>query len=57
MIVIEAGVAQGWEQIAGSRDNVLSIDRFGESGAGDAVAARLGISVANAIERITARLG
>ena len=57
VIVIEAGVAQGWEQIAGSRDNVLSIDRFGESGAGDAVAARLGISVANAVEQITARLG
>ena len=56
VMVIEAGVAQGWEQIAGSRDNVLSIDRFGESGAGDAVAARLGISVANAVEQITARL-
>lgn len=57
VMVIEAGVAQGWEQIAGSRDNVLSIDRFGESGAGDAVAAELGLSVANATERIKALLG
>jgi transketolase len=42
-VVAEAGIRQGWEGIA-PRERILSIDRFGESGPGDAVAKHLGFT-------------
>jgi transketolase len=44
VVAVEAGVAQGWEAIAKSED-ILSIERFGESGPGDEVAKHLGFTV------------
>jgi transketolase len=43
IIVVEAGVRSGWEQWADA-ENILSIDRFGESGPADKVAAHLGFT-------------
>jgi transketolase len=44
VVVAEAGVAMGWEGIASSPADILSIDRFGESGPGDEVAKDLGLT-------------
>lgn len=47
----EAGAPTGWRAIARDRDMVIGLQRFGESGPGSQVAARLGltpIAVANA---------
>ncbi|HTX74462.1 MAG TPA: transketolase [Rectinemataceae bacterium] len=41
VVVAEAGVAMGWERIAKPED-IMSIERFGESGPGEAVAEHLG---------------
>jgi len=43
--VAEAGVSAGWERVASSPADILSIERFGESGPGDEVAKHLGVSV------------
>ncbi len=43
VFVAEAGVAQGWERIA-PPENIMSIERFGESGPGDKVAEHLGFT-------------
>jgi transketolase len=43
VIVCEAGVRQGWERWAKVED-ILSLDRFGESGPYAKVAAHLGFS-------------
>ena len=51
VVVAEAGVAQGWEAIAKSED-ILSIDRFGESGPGDEVAKHLGFTVDALIAKV-----
>jgi transketolase len=45
-VVAEAGVRTGWEGIA-PRERIFSIDRFGESGPGNAVAESLGFTAAN----------
>lgn len=52
-MVVEAASAQGWERFA-APENILSVDRFGESGPGDAVAAHLGFT-AEALAAIIAR--
>jgi transketolase len=44
VVVAEAGIAMGWERIARPED-ILSIERFGESGPGDDVAKELGFTV------------
>ncbi len=44
VVVAEAGVSMGWESIAEPED-ILSIERFGESGPGDDVARHLGFTV------------
>jgi transketolase len=47
----EAGVQTGWHAIASDRDEVVGLNRFGESGPGPQVAAHLGltpIAIANA---------
>lgn len=55
MFVAEAGVAQGWERIAPS-DQILSIERFGESGPGDKVAEYLGFTAQTLARMILAKL-
>ena len=45
-VVAEAGIRQGWEGIA-PRNRIFSIDRFGESGPGNDVAASLGFTAEN----------
>ncbi len=45
VVVAESGIAMGWEGIASSPADILSIERFGESGPGDEVAAHLGLTV------------
>jgi len=54
VISAEAGIAQGWSDLTGSRDRVFSIDRFGESGPGKEVAAHLGFTADRLAELITA---
>jgi transketolase len=51
VVVAEAGIAQGWESIAESED-ILSIDRFGESGPGDDVAKHLGFTLDALVAKI-----
>jgi transketolase len=43
VVVVEAGIAQGWEGIATDRKNILAIARFGESGPGPKVGEHLGM--------------
>jgi len=50
-LVCEAGVRQGWEGWAKAKD-ILSIDRFGESGPGDKVAEHLGFTAASLAKMI-----
>ncbi|MGD9529332.1 transketolase [Pseudonocardia sp.] len=45
VVWIEAGVTTGWRAVAGPGDQVVGIDRFGESGPGQDVAVHLGLSV------------
>ncbi len=47
VVVAEAGVSFGWSDIATSPDNILSIDRFGESGPAAEVAKHLGMTAEN----------
>ncbi len=51
VVVAEAGVAQGWERVAKPED-ILSIERFGESGPGDDVAKHLGFTVDALVAKI-----
>ncbi len=45
VMAVEAGVNLGWEQVTGAGGDVVSLDRFGCSGEGQAVQAALGFSV------------
>lgn len=51
-IVVEAGVSIGWEGIASSRDHIVSIDRFGESGPAAEVAKHLGLTEEAVLEKL-----
>jgi transketolase len=53
VIVAEAGVAQGWERFAKPED-ILSIERFGESGPAEEVARHLGLTAEALAALITA---
>lgn len=54
VVTVEAGIAQGWEAIAGAQGRTFSIDRFGESGPGNAVAEHLGFTAEALAEVISA---
>ena len=54
VIVAEAGIRSGWEGIATSKRDFFTIDRFGESGAAQDVAAALGFTAEKLAELITA---
>ncbi len=44
-LAIEAGVAQGWHRYVGARGDVLAVDGYGASAAGDVVMREYGFSV------------
>jgi transketolase len=52
VITVEAGVSQGWPGIATSTADIFCIDRFGESGPGDAVADHIGFTVDRLVSMI-----
>lgn len=52
VVTAEAGVSSGWRSVASSAANVFAIDRFGESGKAEEVAADLGITAENLAECI-----
>lgn len=51
-VVIEAGIKQGWEGIAGDNGIIISIDSFGESGPAAKVGEHFGFTVDNIINKI-----
>jgi transketolase len=53
----EAGVSTGWRAVARDRDEVVGIDRFGESGPGPQVAAHLGLTPAAIVNAALVALG
>ena len=54
VIVVEAGVGQGWESYVRKAEDLISISRFGLSGPGREVASRLGLSKQQLLRRIEA---
>nr|MQY76833.1 transketolase [Spirochaeta sp.] len=51
-VVIEAGIAMGWEGIAGSDGIIQSIESFGKSGPAGQLAGKLGLTVEKIVARI-----
>ncbi|MFM9871852.1 MAG: transketolase [Fimbriimonadaceae bacterium] len=52
IVAVEAGVTQGWVGIGSQRSVAVGIDRFGESGPGDAVYAHLGMTVDHIVSTV-----
>ena len=50
-LVVEAGVAQGWERWAGENASYLCIDRFGASAPAEVLFERYGFTVENVVKR------
>jgi len=48
-LTIEMGSKLGWKEYAGAKGEVMSIDRFGESGPGEELVAKLGFTVENVV--------
>ena len=57
VVWIEAGVRTGWRALAGPRDTVVGLDRFGASGPGPDVAVHLGLSSADVARAALDALG
>jgi len=55
-LAVEAGVAQGWHRYVGARGDVLAVDRFGASAAGELVMHEYGFTVASVCQRALALL-
>jgi transketolase len=55
-LAVEAGVSQGWHRYAGSRGDVLAVDRFGASAPGDIMMREYGFTVDNVYRRALALL-
>jgi len=51
-LVIEAGVANGWEMFKCPGSSVISVERFGASGPGEKVAEQCGININKIVEEI-----
>ncbi len=51
-VVIEAGIKQGWEGIAGDNGVIISIEKFGESGTASKLGEHFGFTVDNVINKI-----
>jgi transketolase len=50
VVVVEAGVRQGWEALTARGGVIVGLDRFGASGKGPAVLAALGFSTTDVVE-------
>jgi transketolase len=55
-LAVEAGVSQGWHRYAGSRGDVLAVDRFGASAPGDIMMREYGFTTDNVCRRALALL-
>ncbi len=55
-LAVEAGVSQGWHRYAGSRGDVLAVDRFGASAPGEIMMREYGFGVDNVCRRALALL-
>ncbi len=55
-LAVEAGVAQGWHRYVGERGDVLSVDHFGASAAGEVVMREFGFTPENVCRRALALL-
>ena len=55
-LAVEAGVTLGWYKYVTADGDVIGIDRFGESGAGDEVMKYFGFTVQNVYQRAKALL-
>lgn len=53
-LVVEAGVAQGWERYAGEHGEIISIEDFGASAPGEIVMQKNGFTVTNICKRARA---
>lgn len=50
-LAVEAGVSQGWHRYVGDHGDVLAVDRFGASAAGEIVTREYGFTVENICKR------
>jgi transketolase len=50
-VSIEAGVALGWREYVGDRGEIISIDHFGESAAGNRLFAKYGFTAENVVAK------
>jgi transketolase len=57
IVALEAGRGSGWSGIANPRVSTVTIDRFGESGPGQAVYEHLQMTPDHVVESVLARLG
>ncbi len=51
-VTVEVGISSGWEGVASSEEDVLALDRFGESGPAAQVAEKFGFTVDNLVKII-----
>ena len=56
VVAVEAGVADSWLEFTGSRDAVVSLDRFGESAPANALFEHFGFTVEHVAKTVTAQL-
>jgi transketolase len=52
LIIINAGVAQGWERLYVEDPPIVSVERFGLSGPGEEVAEAVGVGPESALRRV-----
>ncbi|KWR90784.1 transketolase [Cupriavidus sp. IDO] len=55
-LAVEAGVSQGWHRYVGERGEVLAVDRFGASAAGEVMLREYGFTAENVCRRALALL-
>ena len=56
-VVVEAGIAMGWERYAGTRGKVISMDGFGASAPGAEVLQRFGFTVEAVVDAVLSLTG
>lgn len=55
-LVVEAGIAQGWERYSGDKGDIICLSDFGASAKGEVLMKKFGLSVANICKRARALL-
>lgn len=51
-LVVEAGIAQGWERYVGDKGMIISVEKFGASAPGETVMKKYGFSVENVCKQV-----